>query len=106
DIALAKLDARSTHIIDERKVEIQGNDLSVGSNPLRHPRRHGAVAATDFQHPGIAADSERLNVASVHHRSFRSRNFGFGGRLNTYEKLRQNSLFSSRRDDLRDWVRG
>jgi hypothetical protein len=37
---------------------------------------------------------------------FRSRNFSFRGRLNTYEKVRQNPVFSSRGDDLRDWVCG
>ena len=40
DVALTELDARSTHIIDKREVEIQRDDLSVGSNVLSHPRRH------------------------------------------------------------------
>src|SRR6266705_2835321 len=40
DVALAELNARSTHIIDKREVEIQRDDLSVGSNVLSHPRRH------------------------------------------------------------------
>ena len=39
-IALAELNARSRHIVDKREVEIQRNDLSVGSNVLSHPCRH------------------------------------------------------------------
>jgi hypothetical protein len=37
---------------------------------------------------------------------FYSRNFGCCGRLNPYEKLRQNFLFDSHGDDLRDCVCG
>src|SRR6266566_8410392 len=40
DVALTELNARSTHIIDKREVEIQRDDLSVGSNMFSHPRRH------------------------------------------------------------------
>jgi hypothetical protein len=35
-----ELNARSPHIIDEREVEIQGDDLSVGSDVLSRPGRH------------------------------------------------------------------
>jgi hypothetical protein len=66
DIALAELNARSTHGIDKREVEIHGDDLSVGSNVLSHPRRDRTVAATDFQHPGLAADSERFDMSPLH----------------------------------------
>src|SRR6266699_5069497 len=34
DVALTELNARSMHIIDKREVEIQRDDLSVGSNVL------------------------------------------------------------------------
>ena len=40
DVALPELNARSTHIIDKGEVEIQRDDLSVGSNVLSHPGRH------------------------------------------------------------------
>src|SRR5205823_13783914 len=40
DVALTELNARSAYIIDKREVEIQRDDLSVGSNVLSHPRRH------------------------------------------------------------------
>src|SRR5205823_4927398 len=38
DVALTELNSRSTHVIDNREVEIQRDDLSVGSNVLSHPR--------------------------------------------------------------------
>ena len=38
DVTLTELNARSTHVIDNREVEIQRDDLSVGSNVLSHPR--------------------------------------------------------------------
>jgi hypothetical protein len=55
-------------------------------------------------------NSEPVSLAEIcsasDRRSFRSRNFSFGGRLNTYEKVRQNPLFSFHGDDLHDWVCG
>ena len=66
DVALAKFNARSMQIADEREVEIQSNDLPIWSNVLGHPGRHGTIAPTDFQHACVAADSERLNVSPMH----------------------------------------
>jgi hypothetical protein len=45
-------------IMNERKVETHGNDVSMGNNVLGHRRRHRTVAAPDFQHASLAADSE------------------------------------------------
>jgi len=40
DVPLAELNARSTRVIDKREIEIDRNDLTMGSHVPCYPSRH------------------------------------------------------------------
>ncbi len=65
DIALPQLEFRRADV-DERQVEIDGDDAAARTDPIGEPGRHRAVAAADFERPSALTHAERLDAAAVH----------------------------------------